>query len=71
MLPSASLERGSSPTLHSFLESLTSFFLLIKGLFYFPLGGPGLGGVINIWPAKPFETATVIKVYTNKSDLTY
>jgi hypothetical protein len=35
-------------------------------LFFLPSGGLESEEVINIWPVKPFETAPVIKGYTNK-----
>ena len=42
---------------------------IIKFVFLFFLALVGAwvkGGVINIWPVKPFETVMVIKGYTNK-----
>ena len=38
---------------------LREFFLALVGAWV-------KGGVINIWPVKPFETLMVIKGYTNK-----
>ena len=38
---------------------LREFFLALVGAWV-------KGGVINIWPVKPFETVIVIKGYTNK-----
>ena len=58
--------KEGSPTL---LPS-QGFFLIIQGVFSCPPGGLGLGGVVNVWPVKPFETVTVIKGCTNKMDLT-
>ena len=40
-----------------------------QGSFFLPLRGLGLGGVVNVWPVKPFETVTLIKGCTNKMDL--
>jgi hypothetical protein len=41
--------------------------LLISREFFLALVGAWVkGGVINIWPVKPFETVIVIKGYTNK-----
>ena len=40
---------------------------------FLPSGGlvSGGGGVINIWPVKPFETVSVIKCYKNEIELNY
>ena len=54
-----------SPTLRS-----TSRFLLVKGEFH-TSGGLGPGGVINIWPAKPFNTVPVIMANTNRIVLNF
>ena len=43
--------------------------LRIKGVFIIPFWELGLGGVLNIWPVKPFEI-NVIKSYLNKIHLT-
>ena len=40
--------------------------LNLEGVFSIRLGGLAQRGVTNIWPVKPFETAMVIKGYTNK-----
>ena len=45
---------------------LKIFSLLIKSFFLPSYEGWGRGGVIDIWPVKPFETVPVIKGYTNK-----
>ena len=40
--------------------------MLISREFLLALVGDGVkGGVINIWPVKPFETVMVIKDYAN------
>ena len=46
------------------------FFLTnFKGVFFALVGAWVKGGVINIWPLKPFETVMVIKSYTNTIEL--
>ena len=40
-------------------------YKMSKGVFSCPQGGYGQGGVIDIWPLKPFEAVPVIKGYTN------
>ena len=42
-----------------FLADLREFFLAL-------VGAEVKGGVIDIWPVKPFETVIVIKGNTNK-----
>ena len=48
---------------------LTAFLLNISSLlikrFSFASGGLGLGGVIDIWPVRPYETVIGIKGYTD------
>ena len=40
-------------------------YKMSKGVFSCPQGCYSQGGVINIWPVKPFEAVPVIKGYTN------
>ena len=57
------LVRAMSLTYHLRTQKIIKFVIL----FFLALVGDWVkGGVINIWPVKPFETVMVIKGYTNK-----
>jgi hypothetical protein len=43
--------------------------LISREFFLARVGAWVKGGVMNIWPVKPFETVMVIKGYTNKIEL--
>ena len=46
-----------------------AFLLANEWSFFLPSGGLGSGGVLNIWPVRPFETVSVITGYTNTIEL--
>ena len=55
---------------YAFLLKISS--LLFSREFSLALVGAWVkGGVVNIWPDKPFETVMVIKGYTNKIELNW
>ena len=62
----SSLEEGIP--YYAFLLKFSSL-LISREFFLARVGAWVKGGVMNIWPVKPFETVMVIKGYTNKIEI--